>query len=154
MTWSVLRNSPDLWGGLALASGLCLLGGASGQGSPPELPAAPLTPPVRPDFRAHGERVEGFRELLGEQRTQALSVVLLERITTAVPWPRGLVARDGELVVLARGRHRNAGGLDAVHGRARAGRDDALPRQIHHAHLVLRHSPAGRHAPLHRALER
>ena len=38
--------------------------------------------------------------------------VRLERITTAVPWPRGLVVRGDELIVLARGRHRNAGGID------------------------------------------
>lgn len=38
--------------------------------------------------------------------------VRLERISTAVPWPRGLVFVDGELVVLARGRHRRAGGVD------------------------------------------
>ena len=36
----------------------------------------------------------------------------LERITTAVPWPRGLAFVDGKLVVLARGRHRRAGGCD------------------------------------------
>lgn len=36
----------------------------------------------------------------------------LERITTAVPWPRGLVHAEGQLIVLARGRHRRAGGVD------------------------------------------
>lgn len=37
----------------------------------------------------------------------------LERVTTAVPWPRGLAfLDDGRLVVLARGRHRRAGGPD------------------------------------------
>lgn len=36
--------------------------------------------------------------------------VLLSRVTTAVPWPRGLTFVDGELLVLARGRHRRAGG--------------------------------------------
>ena len=34
----------------------------------------------------------------------------LERVTTAVPWPRGLVVVNGDLIVLARGRHRRAGG--------------------------------------------
>lgn len=41
-----------------------------------------------------------------EQATQ------LERVTTAVPWPRGLVSTKDGLVALARGRHRNAGGID------------------------------------------
>lgn len=36
----------------------------------------------------------------------------LERVTTAVPWPRGLAWVDGNLVVLARGRHRRHGGVD------------------------------------------
>jgi len=38
--------------------------------------------------------------------------VRLERVTTAVPWPRGLVFYRGKLLVLARGRHRRAGGPD------------------------------------------
>lgn len=38
----------------------------------------------------------------------------LERVTTAVPWPRGLAfLDDGRLIVLARGRHRRSGGVDA-----------------------------------------
>jgi hypothetical protein len=37
----------------------------------------------------------------------------LERITTAVPWPRGVaVLDDGRVVVLARGRPRRSGGVD------------------------------------------
>ena len=36
----------------------------------------------------------------------------LERITTGVPWPRGIAMVDGRLVVLARGRHRRQGGVD------------------------------------------
>jgi hypothetical protein len=47
-------------------------------------------------------------DIVGSQAAE----VRLERITTAVPWPRGLVFVDGELVVLARGRHRRAGGPD------------------------------------------
>ena len=43
---------------------------------------------------------------------QAPAVVQLERISTAVPWPRGLVFTDGKLFALARGRHRRAGGPD------------------------------------------
>jgi hypothetical protein len=38
--------------------------------------------------------------------------VIVERVTAGVPWPRGLAFVDGTLVVLARGRHRNAGGID------------------------------------------
>ncbi len=36
----------------------------------------------------------------------------LQRVSTAVPWPRGLVFMGDELIVLARGRHRSAGGPD------------------------------------------
>ncbi|MGE3164650.1 MAG: hypothetical protein AB7O52_07080 [Planctomycetota bacterium] len=36
----------------------------------------------------------------------------LERVSTAVPWPRGLVLAEGKVVALARGRHRSAGGPD------------------------------------------
>ncbi len=39
--------------------------------------------------------------------------VLLERVSTAVPWPRGLVFAEDRLVVLARGRHRRSGGVSA-----------------------------------------
>ncbi|MHC5071575.1 MAG: hypothetical protein ACYTGO_13920 [Planctomycetota bacterium] len=38
--------------------------------------------------------------------------IRLERVTAGVPWPRGLAWVDGKLVVLARGRHRRAGGVD------------------------------------------
>ncbi len=37
----------------------------------------------------------------------------IERVTTAVPFPRGLVMMDGDLYVLARGRVRGAGGVSA-----------------------------------------
>ncbi|MCS7034917.1 MAG: hypothetical protein NZ561_13135, partial [Phycisphaerae bacterium] len=41
------------------------------------------------------------------------------RVTTAVPFPRGLVLLDGDLYVLARGRVREAGGVDlAIDDRA------------------------------------
>jgi hypothetical protein len=39
--------------------------------------------------------------------------VRIERITTAVPFPRGLQLVDGELYVLARGRVRSSGGVSA-----------------------------------------
>lgn len=40
-------------------------------------------------------------------------VARLERVSTAVPWPRGLVFAEGSLIALARGRHRRDGGPDA-----------------------------------------
>jgi len=39
---------------------------------------------------------------------------VIERVTTAVPFPRGMVMIDGELYVLARGRVRGAGGVSAA----------------------------------------
>ena len=36
----------------------------------------------------------------------------LRRVSTVVPFPRGLVLKDGELFVLARGRVRDSGGVD------------------------------------------
>jgi hypothetical protein len=35
---------------------------------------------------------------------------IVQRVTTAVPWPRGAVWNDGKLWILARGVHRSAGG--------------------------------------------
>lgn len=43
---------------------------------------------------------------------EAKPVVGIERVTTVVPWPRGIVLKDGKLFVLARGVHRSAGGPD------------------------------------------
>ena len=43
----------------------------------------------------------------------AVPAVQLERVSAGVPWPRGMAILDGEVVVLARGRHRRAGGVDA-----------------------------------------
>ena len=40
-----------------------------------------------------------------EEAAPVARPVHLERISTAVPWPRGLAYVDGELIVLARGRH-------------------------------------------------
>lgn len=39
-----------------------------------------------------------------------VSATQVERISTAVPWPRGIVWHEGKLMVLARGAHRSAGG--------------------------------------------
>ncbi len=38
--------------------------------------------------------------------------VTLERVTSAVPWGRGMTSVDGTLLVLSRGRHRGEGGID------------------------------------------
>lgn len=38
------------------------------------------------------------------------STSVLQRVTTGVPWPRGIVWHEGKLMVLARGVHRSAGG--------------------------------------------
>lgn len=45
-----------------------------------------------------------------EASFDVVPVTQVERISTAVPWPRGLVWHEGKLVVLARGVHRSAGG--------------------------------------------
>ena len=39
---------------------------------------------------------------------------VIERVTTAVPYPRGLAIADGDLYILARGRVRGAGGVTAA----------------------------------------
>ena len=66
------------------------------------------------EYVAKGERVEDFARILplAAPRDAASQRVIVERITAGVPWPRGLALVDGELVVLARGRHRRAGGID------------------------------------------
>lgn len=48
-----------------------------------------------------------------EYWTSPASLDQLERITTAVPWPRGVRYVDGKLYALARGVHRSAGGPQA-----------------------------------------
>lgn len=45
--------------------------------------------------------------------TVPASLEQLERITTAVPWPRGVSHVDGQLYAVARGVHRSAGGPQA-----------------------------------------
>lgn len=49
----------------------------------------------------------------GEAETGGASAGELERVTTVVPFPRGLSVVDGDLYVLARGRVRGAGGVSA-----------------------------------------
>ncbi len=67
---------------LVLSCGACV---ASNDPAPP--PAAPVTHDTAP-----------------------ATIERIERITTAVPWPRGVRYVDGKLYALARGVHRSAGG--------------------------------------------
>jgi len=65
------------------------------------------------DFPPRQERVPDFGRLVpeGDPRPAAERQVVLERVTTAVPWGRGMAMVDGELIVLSRGRHRGEGGV-------------------------------------------
>lgn len=66
-----------------------------------------------PAYAAKAEVVPDFGALVPDHPTREGEVsVFLQRVSAGVPWPRGLAWVDGELVVLARGRHRNAGGVD------------------------------------------
>ena len=77
-------------------------------------------------YTAKSEVVEDFGAMVFRARANACSPTVeseptvvpgrlrLERVTAGVPWPRGLAFVDGELIVLARGRHRRAGGIDAA----------------------------------------
>jgi hypothetical protein len=64
-------------------------------------------------FDAWNERVQPSGLATAPSQPTLTPEVQLERISTGVPWPRGLVALEKELVVLARGRHRRSGGCDA-----------------------------------------
>jgi hypothetical protein len=44
------------------------------------------------------------------QASQELAPVRLERVSTMIPWPRGIAFVGDELAIVARGRHRNYGG--------------------------------------------
>ncbi|MEX1025202.1 MAG: hypothetical protein WD226_09010 [Planctomycetota bacterium] len=65
-------------------------------------------------YEAKGEVVVDFGALVpaAEGAREQATPVRLERVSAGVPWPRGVVSVDGEIIVLARGRHRNAGGVD------------------------------------------
>ncbi len=66
-----------------------------------------------PPYAAKSETVASFAALVPPVAAlETERVVRLERVSAGVPWPRGLAWVDDELVVLARGRHRNAGGVD------------------------------------------
>lgn len=63
---------------------------------------------------ARAETVEDFGALIpmiAPEDQEIPPTVQLERVTTAVPWGRGLAMVDGELIVLSRGRHRSDGGV-------------------------------------------
>lgn len=108
-----MRTSPrDL---VALALGIAATACASAPaGIPPG--ARPGVAHVVDNAVVHVEKSEtvaDFRRLVPERGVRfALPEVRLERVSAGVPWPRGLEWVDGELVVLARGRHRRAGGVD------------------------------------------
>ncbi len=57
-------------------------------------------------------RVPDFPWRYLEEPVVTQPVRALERVSSGVPWPRGLVFAGDDLVVLARGRHRRAGGCD------------------------------------------
>jgi len=96
-------RSLRLWIAPALALPLALAPGCSGTSPGPRNAV---------QFPAWEEEVEDFSAWLDPLPAPDPGPVRLERVTTAVPWPRGLALVDGELVVLARGRHRRAGGVD------------------------------------------
>lgn len=56
---------------------------------------------------------EADRDYGHQQPEQFSTSPQLERITTAVPWPRGVRYIDGKLYAVARGVHRSAGGPQA-----------------------------------------
>jgi len=71
----------------------------------------------QPAFQEVVEDLSRYGAPPGAER--AREAILLERVTTGVPWPRGLEWAGEELIVLARGRHRTAGGIDpAIDDRA------------------------------------
>ncbi len=66
-----------------------------------------------PAYAPKAEVVTDFGVFVPESTSEPESIaVKLERVSAGVPWPRGLAFVDGELIVLARGRHRSAGGVD------------------------------------------
>ncbi len=73
--------------------------------TPPELESVPYPPRQEQvaDFGALVPDDDGFH--------RAIAAAPLERVTSAVPWARGMALVDGELVVLSRGRHRGDGGV-------------------------------------------
>lgn len=60
------------------------------------------------------EQISDFGELIPLQGVSLAppQKPVLERVTTGVPWPRGMALADGQMIVLSRGRHRGDGGVD------------------------------------------
>ena len=81
------------------------------------LPGANEPPLMGTIHAARAEVVPDFSAWVPEsalpQPAPQAAEVRLERISAGVPWPRGIALVDDQLVVLARGRHRRAGGVDA-----------------------------------------
>jgi hypothetical protein len=77
---------------------------------------SPRTSSVQVEVSQQGgvyEATEGIQPGLAArtpQKPQSLPEVKIERVTSVVPWPRGIAWVDGKLAVVARGRHRNYGG--------------------------------------------
>lgn len=73
------------------------------------------TPSPAPPASSDAEVVSGAAPVAGYPRDEGDPATLdqIERITTAVPWPRGVRYIDGKLFALARGVHRSAGGPQA-----------------------------------------
>ena len=63
-------------------------------------------------FAVGEERTDDLRHFAAPPTSTAVTPIRLDRVSAAVPWPRGLVIADGRLVALARGRHRRSGGID------------------------------------------
>lgn len=67
-----------------------------------------------PETRLHGAEPPESNAAYGAPKEDGpLGPVVLERISAAVPWPRGVQWKDGKLYALARGIHRSAGGPQA-----------------------------------------
>lgn len=91
---------------------LFLLSAACASSSPTER-LAPEVAARLVHYPARSEVVADFASLVPPQsQRRERAPVRIERVSAGVPWPRGLALVDGELVVLARGRHRRAGGVD------------------------------------------
>lgn len=63
-------------------------------------------------FRLRFLTVAAFAALLALPAS-SFAELIVERVTTKAPFPRGLVMKDGKLYVLCRGRVRSAGGVSA-----------------------------------------
>jgi hypothetical protein len=112
MMMCVSRGCAPLAMGIMLLASLCGCTSRSGPGTPMTADIQAMLAPV-----SHGvlqEVVEDFGRYATPPAAGASGEyvpVPIERISTVVPWPRGLAMVDGQLIVLARGRHRSGGGV-------------------------------------------